>query len=155
MKRLVILSVILLTGCALTTLFQAASVTVTPTPDCVPMFMSTGEVFFAPTMQVTPPAEVRAGQDVRIQFEGGMMLMPSGQTCGSEATVYLPNRATAENVIRKIHLKLGGTVVYTQACGYHCTLEFAVPLDVVPGDYVWDLGLFGFDTPYPVQVLAQ
>ena len=125
----------------------------TETPECLPIAMPTGEVYYPVEFQVPLPAQVRAGQTVRIRFTGGMMLLPSGFSCGYEVTVLPPNRSTAQATTRQIALSLGEAVVYSAPCAYDCAMEVVVPPDIPPGAYQWQLDIPWSLMEFPVQVL--
>lgn len=158
MKENVGLSIFMLAGCAIIAMLLASRSPITTDAQtaCTPIPMPTGEQIYPAEFTLPPPPSVYVGQNVRIEFTGGILVAATGQQCGDEFTVLLPNQTTAEAMIREVQVRLDDRVIHTQSCGYHCMLEFYVPSYFPGGTHEWNLwGVWdGESFPVYVQPLA-
>ena len=155
MNRMIALAAFLLAGCTLAALFPASHWHVEhESSPCTPMPMPTGEQYYPAEFHLPPPSSVWAGQSVRIEFSGGVLVTATAQQCGDRLSVLAPNQATAEATIRQVQVKLNDQVIHTQSCGYRCVLEFYIPANIMPGMYEWELFGLWETTTFPVQVQA-
>lgn len=151
MKENVGLIAFLLAGCAIIAMLLVAGER-GESSACSPVPMPTGEQYFPAYFHLPLPSSVWTGQFVRMEFSGGVLVAATGQHCGEEFHVLLPNQATAEATIREIQVKLDGQVIYAQSCGYHCVLEFYIPAYFPGGMYDWELSGLWDANSFPVYV---
>jgi hypothetical protein len=138
LKENIGLSIFLLAGCAIIGMLLASRPPHRDQTTCTPVPMPTGEQYYPAEFTLPPPTSVIVGQRVRIEFSGGMLVAATGQQCGDEFDILLPNQSTAEATIREVQVRLGDQVIHTQSCGYHCTLEFYIPSYFPAGTREWD-----------------
>ncbi len=152
MKENVGLVAFLLFGCAIIAMFlglRSPAIEDAQTP-CTPIPMPTGEQYYPTEFTLPPPSSVMVGQPVRIEFTGGILVAATGQQCGEEFHVLLPNQTTAEATIREVQVKLNQQVIHTQSYAYHCILEFYIPSYLAGGRYDWELSGVWDTSRFPV-----
>jgi hypothetical protein len=138
MKRLILyLAAIALAACLPTGLFSSFTANLTPVPTCYGLDM-TGDPGVKYPVVFTRPLPFRMLPDItyRIRFSGGVKIMAAAFECGSDFVLLEPEFATAEATTRSVELTLNDISLASQQCGYECTLEFTLPPDFPPGDYI-------------------
>jgi hypothetical protein len=153
-KRLILcLAAFALAACLPAGIFSAFTTNLTPSPDCTPAAMPTGERIYPFVFDDALPAQVTAGQSYRVRFTGGLMLLSTGMYCGGQLTVYPVMPGTAEATNRLVFVKLDDLALYSGTCGYDCTLAFTIPPDFPPGSHEFILKSMLSQEGFPVEVL--
>jgi hypothetical protein len=147
------LTTLALAACLPAGLFSSFTANITPSPDCMPAAMPTGERIYPFVFDSALPSQVTAGQTYRVRFTGGLMVVATGMYCGGQVTVFPVMPGTAEATNRLVFLKLDDLSLYSGTCGFDCTLEFTIPPDFPPGSYEFILQAMVLRESYPVEVL--
>jgi hypothetical protein len=137
MKRLILyLATITLAACLPTGLFSSFTGNLTPVPTCRSLDVTGAPGVTYPVVFTRElPYRLIAGMTYRIEFTGGVIIMPAAFSCDEYFTALPPQFATAEATTREVSLTLYGNRLTSQQCGYECTLEFTIPSDFPPGKY--------------------
>lgn len=140
----------------LMTLFIAACSPQLPGTDCTPVGMAaTGEAIFPVTFTITPPAQVIPGEAIRVQFSGGMIVMPTEYTCGESRTYLAPTLPTAQAEQRDITVWLDeDQELVKTTCGYTCVVDITFPENIAVGTHQLNFAYLYGDNQDGTQVFT-
>ena len=121
---LVLMSLLLLIACT-----APVSQTPWPTPTCYLQPLPTGEKIIGPTVEVTPPAPVSAGQVITVVFSGNYLIANNRIICGEDRVV--EERHSDQLPFfrweRIVEVRLDEQALTSLECGYTCRVEVTIP----------------------------